>query len=384
MHDRVNIMQEPSFTVSEFVAVLNQTLDYAYPVVNVVGELTNFRVSRGKWVYFDIKDDEASVKCFGTVFQLPGPLEDGMMVHIVANPRLHPLYNFSLNLQSITPVGEGSLKRAADLLLAKLTAEGLFDPHRKRPVPFAPDHIGLITAKQSAAYADFIKILNERWSGVLVTHRDVQVQGDPAVAEIVNAIEAMNQLAHPPEVLVITRGGGSAEDLAAFNSEQVTRAVAACRIPTIVAIGHESDISLAELAADLRASTPSNAVQLLVPDKAAVLMALKEQSKGMRDILVAYMQNIHRDLKENAHTIQHMAEQAYLAAEHTLERQTDLLEALNPQKVLKRGYAVVRAISGDKFIKTVKGLKKGDDITIDWQDGSAEAIISSISSRTRI
>lgn len=377
-------MQEPEFTVSEFVAVLNQTLDYAYPVVNVVGELTNFRVSRGKWVYFDIKDDEASVKCFGTVFQLPGPLDDGMMVRIAANPRLHPLYNFSLNLQSITPVGEGSLKRAADLLLAKLTAEGLFDPQRKRPVPFAPAHIGLITAKQSAAYADFVKILNERWSGVLVTHRDVQVQGEPAIAEIVNAIEAMNQLAYPPEVLVITRGGGSAEDLAAFNSEQVTRAVAACRIPTIVAIGHESDISLAELAADLRASTPSNAVQLLVPDKAAVLSTLKQQRREMHDIVVAYVQTAQRDLKENAQTIQHMAEQAYLAAANTLARQTDLLEALNPQTVLKRGYAVVRLHTGKKFIKSVKGLKKGDDITIGWQDGSAEAIISSISGRTRI
>lgn len=371
-------MQEPSFTVSEFVAVLNQTLDYAYPVVNVVGELTNFRVSRGKWVYFDIKDDEASVKCFGTVFQLPGPLEDGMMVRIVANPRLHPLYNFSLNLQSVTPVGEGSLKRAADLLLAKLTAEGLFDPHRKRPVPFAPDHIGLITARQSAAYADFVKIVNERWAGVHITHCDVQVQGEPAVAEIVNAIEAMNQLAHPPEVLVITRGGGSAEDLAAFSTEQVTRAVAACRIPTLVAIGHEIDISLAELAADLRASTPSNAAQLLVPDKAAVLAALKEQRKALDDTVAMYVQNAQRDLNEHSQTIKHMAEQAYLAAAHTLERQKDLLEALNPQIVLKRGYAVVRASAGKQFIKSVKDLKKGDNVTIDWRDGSADATITSI------
>lgn len=371
-------MQEPNFTVSEFVAVLNQTLDYAYPVVNVVGELTNFRVSRGKWVYFDIKDDTASVKCFGTVFQLPGPMEDGMMVRIAASPKLHPLYNFSLNLQSITPVGEGSLKRAADLLHAKLAAEGLFDSARKRAVPYAPEHIGLIASQQSAAYADFIKILNERWAGVRISHMDVQVQGEPAIADIVNAIETMNQLANPPEVLVITRGGGSAEDLAAFGSEQVTRAVAACRIPTLVAIGHEIDTSLAELAADLRASTPSNAAQLLVPDKLAVMAALKEQSRAMAETTDLYVQNAQRDLKQHTQTIKHLAEQAYLAAAQMLERQKDLLDALNPQTVLKRGYAVVRAIAGNQYIKSVKVLKKGDEITVDWLDGSADATITSI------
>ncbi|HLF66193.1 MAG TPA: exodeoxyribonuclease VII large subunit, partial [Gammaproteobacteria bacterium] len=139
-------MQELIFTPSDFVAVLNQTLEFAYPLVAIEGELANVRVSRGKWVYFDIKDDSSSVKCFGTVYMLPGPIEEGMMVRIVASPRLHPLYNFSLNLQSVIAVGEGSLKRAADLLLAKLQKEGLFDESRKRTVPFAPEKIGLITS----------------------------------------------------------------------------------------------------------------------------------------------------------------------------------------------------------------------------------------------
>src|SRR3989344_9661398 len=162
------------FTPSDFVAVLNQTLEFAYPLVTIEGELATVRVSRNKWAYFDVKDESASIKCFGTVYMLPGPIEEGMMVRIVASPRLHPLYNFSLNLQSVIAVGEGSLKRAADLLLAKLQKEGLFDESRKRTVPFAPEKIGLITSGESAAYADFIRILNERWGGVLVQHYDVQ------------------------------------------------------------------------------------------------------------------------------------------------------------------------------------------------------------------
>lgn len=371
-------MQELVFTPSDFVAVLNQTLEFAYPLVAIEGELTNLRVSRGKWVYFDIKDELASVKCFGTVYMLPGPLEDGMMVRIVASPRMHPLYNFSLNLQSIVPVGQGSLKRAADLLMTKLTAEGLFDPARKRPVPFAPEHVGLIAAGQSAAYADFIKILNERWVGVKISHYEVQVQGEPAVADIVRAIEFMNQLAKPPEVVVITRGGGSAEDLAAFNTEQVTRAVAASRIPTLVAIGHEIDISLAELAADLRASTPSNAAQLLVPDKKATLKELKVTSKNLNSTINNIIKT-HKDyLSGPSSQLWHLVCGVYLIAEQRVGRQRDLLEVLNPEAALRRGYAVVRSGLSGTYVKSVKSVQKGDAVTIDWHDGSADATISSI------
>jgi exodeoxyribonuclease VII large subunit len=371
-------MQEIIFTVTDFVAVLNQTLDFAYPIVTIEGELSNLRVSRGKWVYFDIKDETASVKCFGTVYMLPGPLEDGMMVRITANPRLHPLYNFSLNLQSITPVGEGSLKRAADLLLAKLTAEGLFDPVRKRPIPYAPEHVGLVTSKESAAYADFVKILNERWAGVRVSHYDTQVQGEAAIRDIVVAIDTINQMAEPPEVLIITRGGGSAEDLAVFNTEQVTRAIATSRIPTLVAIGHEVDINLAELAADQRASTPSNAAQLLVPDKVHMLAALKDQKASLRELLTNQLHIARGELKEQLQSLRHMADQAYMAAVHTLARQVDLLEALNPQAALKRGYAIVRNKSDNKFIKSAKYLHAHDNITISFYDGSADATVNKV------
>ncbi len=370
------IAMELVFTPSDFVAVLNQTLEFAYPLVTIEGELANVRVSRGKWVYFDIKDETASVKCFGSVYMLPGPIEEGMMVRIVASPRMHPLYNFSLNLQSLTPVGKGSLKRAADLLMAKLTKEGLFESSRKRPVPFAPQSVGLITSKESAAYADFVKILNERWGGVQVLHYDVQVQGEPAVADIVRAIDAINQLSQPPEVLVITRGGGSADDLAAFGAEQVVRAIAASRIPTLVAIGHEVDTSLAELAADLRASTPSNAAQLLVPDKRDELQRLSEVGKSMVQIVRQNLEVDSRNLKETKKALRHFLEQAYLAAAQTVARQADLLEALNPEAALRRGYAVLRA--GGKVIKSIKFIKPGSEVSIQMHDGSARATVNKV------
>src|SRR5262249_23678661 len=157
----------------EFVAVCNQTLEYAYPHVTVTGELANFRISKNRWVYFDLKDDEACVRFFGTVYQLPGPLEDGMTLAVSGVPRLHPLYGFSINVLSMRPTGEGSIKKAAQLLEAKLTQEGLFDPQRKRALPYPPTHIGLITSAESAAYRDFIKVLGERWGGVRISLIDV-------------------------------------------------------------------------------------------------------------------------------------------------------------------------------------------------------------------
>lgn len=369
-------MQELVFTPTDFVAVLNQTLEYAYPLVTIEGELANVRVSRGKWVYFDIKDDMASVKCFGTVYMMPGPLEEGMMVRITASPRLHPLYNFSLNIQLIIPIGAGSIKRASDLLMAKLSAEGLFDESRKRQLPFAPDTIGLITSGESAAYADFIKIVNQRWAGTKVLHCDVLVQGEQAISDIQKAVNTLNQIAEAPEVIVITRGGGSIDDLAVFSTEQVVRAIAGSRIPTLVAIGHEVDISLAELAADFRASTPSNAAEILTPDKKAVLSDIKTTRVRLKD----YVENIIRVHSDNFRGVnQDMGRVLAVSlqmASQTLARQTELLEVLNPANALKRGYAVIK--SGIKVVKSVKQVNSGDKLLIQMHDGNINASVDGV------
>ena len=354
-------------SVSDFVAVLNQTLEYAYPAVSIVGELANFRVSKNRWVYFDLKDECSSVKFFGTVYQLPGPLEDGLMLQVRGVPRLHNQFGFSVNIQNIQPVGEGSLKKAAALLEAKLTAEGLFDESRKRALPYPPRKVGLITSGESAAYHDFIKILNARWGGVDIQLADVQVQGEPAPRQIVAAIEHFNTHAEPVDVLVLTRGGGSAEDLAAFSTEHVTRAVAGSRIPTLVAIGHEIDLSLAELAADRRASTPSNAAEMLSPDKKHELRVLKEGQKVLLRTLQQRVVDNKRVVGEHLDELHHTLQSIVQRAQDALINRGNLLEAFNPSAALRRGYAIVRSQQGT-IVRNGGGVAVGDILNIELSD----------------
>lgn len=362
------------FGVSDFVAYLNQTLEMAYPYITIEGEISNFRVSKNRWVYFDLKDDMASVRFFGTVYALPGPLEDGMVVRVSGSPRLHPQYNFSVNFQTIQPVGEGSIRKAADLLAAKLEKEGLFAPERKRPLPYPPQRIALITAGGSAAYADFIKILGARWGGVAIDHYDVLVQGEQSPAQIVSAIAAANGAIEPADVLVITRGGGSAEDLAAFSTEQVTRAVAGSRIPTLVAIGHEVDISLAELAADQRASTPSNAAELLTPDRKAVLRSLQEARTELGDILLRLVTRRKEWLAQHRTELDRGLLAAYQTAQLRLSTARQLLAAYDPNAALRRGYALVR--TNGVLVRTTAQLQVGDNVELRLSDGVAQATIT--------
>ncbi len=360
------------FSVSDFVAVFNQTVEYAYPLVTVQGELANFRVSKNKWVYFDLKDEFASLKFFGTVYQLPGPLEDGLLMEVSGQPRLHPLYGFSITIQALRPVGDGSLKRAAALLEAKLRQEGLFDESRKRSLPYPPRRVGLITSHESAAYHDFIKVLNSRWGGLEIVHHDVQVQGQLAPEQLVGALEYFNTHDDPVDVIVMTRGGGSAEDLVAFSTEQLTRAVAASRTPILVAIGHEVDVSLAELAADQRASTPSNAAELLVPDRRSELERLAHRRQSLFDLIDQSHQTQILRQKEALASLNQSMLAVLTAHQQELVRRKQLLAALNPEAILKRGYAVART-QGGRAIRTVKDMKNGDIVTIQVADGRASA-----------
>jgi exodeoxyribonuclease VII large subunit len=370
------MQEELIFSPAEFVAVLNQTLEYAYPLVAIEGEISSFKVSKNRWVYFDLKDEEASVRFFGTVYSLPGPLEDGMTVRVIGSPRLHARFGFSVNFQSILPVGQGELKKAADLLFKKLEAEGLFAPERKRLLPYLPKKIALITASDSAAAADFSKILNERWGGVEILLADVYVQGEQAPMQIVQAVEHLNQLSEVPEVLVITRGGGSAEDLSAFNDERVVRAVASSRIPTLVAIGHEVDTSLAELAADQRASTPTNAAQILVPDKKHEQVVLSTAITSLGQLLKSIHKTLVQDLKTDQDYISQYIKNIFQAEKDRLQTNQRLIKLFDPKAVLKRGYALV-SLNG-KHLKTLQGVKIKDRINIELSDGKIRAEVKEI------
>lgn len=361
-------------TVSEFVDLLNETYEFAFPSIVITGELANLRVSRGKWVYFDLKDETASLKFFGTVFNLPGPLEDGMLLSVRGVPHMHELYGFSVNVQYIAPIGEGSIRRAAELLRATLQAEGLFDDSRKRLLPYPPQRIGLITSAQSAAYADFIKILAARWGSLEIRLIDVQVQGEVAPKQILAAIERFNTEAQPPDVLVIIRGGGSADDLAAFSTESVTRGVAASRIPTLVAIGHEVDISLAELAADRRASTPSNAAELLTPDKMVVLERLATCSEQMYDAIQDQIYQARLTNRSIASQLTEAIEDLLTRRRQDLMKSRQLLGALSPHAALQRGYAIIRGDRG----QTLSGASEGDIVHIELLHERWEAEITAI------
>jgi exodeoxyribonuclease VII large subunit len=369
-------MDDIVLSVSDFVAVFNQTISYAYPAVVIEGELDSFKVSKGRWLYFSLKDQEASIRFFGTVNQMPGPLEDGLMLRVRGVPFLHPLYGFSINVQFMQPVGEGSLKRASQLLETKLRTEGIFDETRKRPLPYPPNRIGLIASKESAAYHDFIKVLNHRWSGVDIEHFDVQVQGEKAPPQIVAALEYFNSMSEPVDVVVITRGGGSIDDLSAFSSELVTRAVALSRSPTLVAIGHEVDLSLAELAADKRASTPSNAAELLTPDKTQALAELNLLQKQLIRLLEDKLIDNKSWAEDNAAQLEDNWQRYFKYKLTDLEQRKELLSILSPDNVLKRGYAIVRR-SG-KVISSGAKLTPQDEITIELRDASVLGLVKKV------
>ena len=286
---------------------------------------------------------------------------------------MHPQYGFSVTAQSINATGSGSIKRLNQLLQAKLEKEGLFAPERKRPLPYPPRRIGLITSMQSAAFADFTKILADRWSGISIDCFDVLVQGDSAPADIIRALEYFSALATPPEVVVLIRGGGSPEDLAAFSNEQVTRAVAASRVPTLVAIGHEIDISLAELAADMRASTPSNAAELLVPDKKSVLQSLGRLPDEMGRLVELKIKQQTAFISEKEERLPLLVDAKFKHFSQSLAEYERLLSALSPKNILKRGYSIVRQ---NGKVSMGEDILKGSIVAVEMAVLSFEAQVT--------
>lgn len=368
---------QPVFDVSGAVAALNQTLEYAYPTMTIIGELSQFQISKGKWLYFDIKDSESKLKCFGTIYQLRMPLEDGMMIEVIARPRLHNLYGFSLNVESIRPVGEGSIKKSADLLRAKLEAEGLFAHDRKRRLPYPPEHIALIASGESAAYADFMKIIKARWPLVKIDHYDVQVQGMQAEDDIVRAVRAVNEQAQQPDVVVLIRGGGSADDLSAFSTETVTRAIASSRVPTLVAIGHEIDTSLAELVADVRASTPSNAAELLVPDKKDVAQSIDVKRLSLQQFVLTDIKARKAQLQSFATYFDTQIELYLDRLRSDMEHASLRLQSYHPNQILKLGYSLARYHNG-ALLKHPSQLQKGDVIELEFLHAKVAATVDNI------
>ncbi len=330
----------PRFTVSEFIAILNQTLDYAFPMIELEGEVANFKTSKGKWGFFDLKDEQGTINCFIPLFSLRLPLEDGMKVIVKGHPKLTDFGRFSFTVQNILPRGEGSIKKAFDLLKEKLTKEGLFDPAKKRPLPKNLTTIGVISSINAAGYADFCKILNARWGGLTLKVANCGVQGLSAADEIIRALEYFNEQ-EPVDVIVIIRGGGSKDDLAVFNDELLTRKIAASKIPVLTGIGHEIDESLADLAADLRASTPSNAAELLTKDKTAEATRIRDNLASLAKYLTHYLDTLKSTNSASLTSVSSMIRARIESAQKDLKNTQKILDSLNPENVLKQGYSIV-------------------------------------------
>ena len=334
-----------NLTPTEFVAVVNQTLEYAYSSVTLVGEVAEFKVNQGKWVFFNIKDAETSIPCFMTLWNLTVPVEDGMKVVVRGTPKLTKWGKFSFTVTKIAPMGEGALKKAFEILKKKLTDEGLFDAKRKRGIPDDLVRLGVISSVDAAGYADFVKIINARWGGMKVLVAHTQVQGLDAPEQIIRALKYFNENTDV-QMIAIIRGGGSRDDLACFNDEALVRAVAASRIPVIAGIGHEIDESLVDLAADVRASTPSNAAEMLTRDR---------KTEKIREKILMMRQRM-------------MSEINMLQSEVMQKKR--LIETLNPERILRQGYAIVE---GDFEI--------GNVVKITTFDKETEAEIKKIKER---
>jgi len=285
---------EPVYTVSQLNREARDLLEQAFPALWVSGELSNLARPASGHLYFSLKDEQAQVRCAlfrGAARSLRFRPDNGQQVLLRARVGLYePRGEFQLIVEHMEPAGDGLLLRRLEELKKRLAAEGLFDPARKRPLPALPRRIGVITSPSGAAVRDVLHILRRRFPAIPVIIYPTQVQGEAARTEIVAAIGRAAQRLEC-DVLIIGRGGGSLEDLWCFNEESVARAIAACPIPTVSGVGHETDFTLADLAADVRAPTPSGAAELVAPDR----REWQQRVRGLeRSALVALTRSLER------------------------------------------------------------------------------------------
>ena len=387
-------MMNEALTPSEFIGIINDTLGYNYESVTIAGEVASFKVSQGKWIFFDVKDEESGVPCFMPVWSMRQPIEDGMKVIIRGTPKLTKAGKFSLTVSAVQPMGEGSLKKAFELLKKKLAAEGLFDLSKKRGIPKDLTKLGVISSCQAAGYADFVKIINARWGGMKVQTAHCQVQGMDAPDQIIRALAYFNERSDV-QMIAILRGGGSADDLSCFNDEKLVRAVAASKIPVICGIGHEIDESLCDLACDVRASTPSNAAEMLTPDRVDVKRRICDATRSAgqkvlqeteyaknhnrekvekiaRGLLTKYVQPKLNETQKILTDVLKNIKREFEIKENYLKQKKMVLEGLNPEVVLRQGYAI---LSGK--------ISPGNVVKITTYDSEISTLVQKIIKRSK-
>lgn len=396
-------MSEPIYPVHQVTQALRQLLEEAFSPLWVEGEVSNFRESpSGHW-YFTLKDEYAqlpTVMWQSFVSRQRFRPATGIQVRVFGTLTIYPQGGtYQLQATRILPVGTGAILRAFEQLRDRLAAEGLFASERKRPLPRFPQRIGIVTSPRGVVIRDMLDILARRYPLVKVTLVPVLVQGEEAPPQIARAIETLNRL-RAADVLIVARGGGSMEDLWAFNDERIVRAVAASEIPVISAVGHEVDFTLCDFAADVRAPTPSAAAELVVPDRKAILRELlgfrQRAVEAMRNRLeqarrevqrYAVVLSPRRRLEEIHYRVQRVDEltrRLELAFRARLERTRGRLEtviaalnALNPLATLGRGYSVVLDASG-RVVKDATTVNVDDAIRIWLRRGTLHARVTDV------
>jgi exodeoxyribonuclease VII large subunit len=377
----------PVLTVGQLTALIQGTLETQFQSVWVSGEVSDVSRPHSGHVYFTLKDEAAQIR--GVIWRssaarIKFKLEEGQQVICLGDLDVYPPRgSYQLVVRQVEPQGVGALQLAFEQLHKRLAADGLFDPTRKRPLPAFPRRVGFVTSPTGAAIRDFLEIAARRFRGVEVLVIPSRVQGEGAAAEIVRGIELANVIHPPLDVLVVGRGGGSLEDLWCFNEEAVVRAIFASRVPVVSAVGHEIDVTLSDLVADVRAATPSEAAERVIPssqelsDRLAqfqrrLVSTLRSRASAARARLAQLARSrVLRSPKSLIHDLSHRLDEldglAVRAIRRRLARENDRvqatacrLESLSPLAVLARGYSVTTRAADGSIVRASRDVEPGE------------------------
>lgn len=378
------------YSVSELTAEIRATLEDSFAGIWVEGELSNFHRHSSGHMYFSLKDEESQIRVvmFRTANrQLKFQPKDGLALLVYGELSVYERRGeYQLVAEYMEPKGLGALQLAFEQLKEKLQAEGLFDDVRKRPIPLLPRRIGVITSPTGAAVRDILHVLRRRFAGVDVLIHPVAVQGDQAAPEIVEALGELNRRGGL-DVVIVARGGGSIEDLQAFNEEAVARAIAASKIPVISAIGHEVDYTIADFVADLRAPTPSAAAELVVAKQDELLQRLDDLGLRMTGVMRSRLHGLRvrmnglerhlrllnpierirmqrRCLEKLWKDLTALANRRLTALHSELKAAAGKLDALSPLAILHRGYSICLRLPGHEIVKDSSAMKAGDLVEV--------------------
>ncbi len=405
MIDYSREFKQQAYSVSDLNAYIRALLESNENLIDiwVAGEVSNLSKPRSGHIYFTLKDMDASVRCViwrVHANRLAGAFSDGMRVEVHGNVSVYEEGGqYQLYVDGIRAVGEGRLYQEFLLLKDKLAAEGIFEEDRKRPIPPQPKLIGIVTSPTAAALQDMLKSLLSRFPMVEVVLSPASVQGEAAPAEIVKALERLNKLVHP-DVILIGRGGGSLEDLWAFNDEQVVRAVATSEAPVISGVGHETDFSLTDFAADMRAPTPTGAAVMAVPDISDINNLLNGWNLLLEQTTVNILEQQRSKLKERKNELDllspgwqikqrmqrldnsslrmdYFVNRYFLRQRQQLELTEEKIISSDPRHILGRGYALVEDKEGS-VITTIKCVQLGQDISVYVSDGTISADVTGV------